>query len=46
MTTVLLAMLVFVLAVTALAIGIIFNRRPIAGSCGDCSHCLCRKDRQ
>jgi hypothetical protein len=45
MITVLLAMLIFLLAVSGLALGIIFNRRPISGSCGDCMNCLCRKDR-
>ena len=45
MTVVLLSMLVFLLAVFGLALGIVFRRRPIRGSCGGCSECLCRKGR-
>ena len=45
MITGLLAILVFLLAVSGLALGIIFNRRPINGSCGGCMSCLCKKDR-
>lgn len=43
MTVILLSMLVFLVAALGLALGIILNRRPIRGSCGGCSECLCRK---
>ena len=45
MVTVLLSMLIFLLAVLGLALGVIVNRRPIGGSCGDCADCLCRRRR-
>jgi hypothetical protein len=45
MITALLAILVFLLAVSGLALGIMFKRPPICGSCGNCMNCLCRKDR-
>lgn len=34
MSTFLLAMIVFAVVVAAMAIGVIFGRKPIAGSCG------------
>ena len=45
MTIVLLSMQVFLLAVFGLALGIVFKHRPIQGSCGGCSDCLCKKRR-
>ena len=45
MTTVLLAVVVFLLVASGLAVGFLFNRRPIKGSCGGCVNCLCTRDR-
>lgn len=43
MTTLLLAVLVFGLAVLGLAVGMLAGRRPLGGSCGGCGACLCRR---
>jgi hypothetical protein len=43
MTTILLALPLFVLAVVGLALGIILRQRPLRGSCGNCSECLMRR---
>lgn len=43
MTTVLLAMIVFVLAVAGLALGVLLGRKPVTGSCGGCVICLVRR---
>jgi hypothetical protein len=40
MTTIILALFVFLLAVAGLGLGAIFGRRPIGGSCGGCVKCL------
>jgi hypothetical protein len=43
MTTILLTVTIFMLAVLALAVGVFFNRNPLKGSCGGCGNCLCRR---
>ncbi len=45
MTTVVLALVVFVLAVAGLALGVLLGRKPISGSCGGCMNCLVRRGR-
>jgi hypothetical protein len=45
MMTILIAVPLFVLAVAGLALGFILRRRPLCGSCGNCSECLMRKAR-
>jgi hypothetical protein len=42
MTTILFAVPLFILAVIGLALGLILRRRPLGGSCGNCSECLVR----
>lgn len=46
MTTLLLAVPLFVLAVLGLALGAFIGRPSIKGSCGGCAQCLCRTKRQ
>ena len=43
MTTILIAIPLFVLAVTGLALGIVLKRRPLGGSCGNCTQCLVKR---
>lgn len=43
MTTMLFAIPLFLLAVAGLALGVIVRRRPLCGSCGNCSECIMRK---
>jgi hypothetical protein len=43
MTTILIAVPLFVLAVAGLGLGLILRRRPLCGSCGNCSACLTRR---
>ncbi len=43
MTTLLISLAVFALAVPGMAIGILRDREPIQGSCGGCTKCLCRR---
>ena len=43
MTTMLIAIPLFVIAVAALALGPILKRRPLGGSCGNCTDCLVKK---
>ncbi len=43
MTTLLIAVPLFLLAVAGLGLGFILRRRPLCGSCGNCSKCLLRK---
>jgi len=43
MTTLILAVPLFVLAVAGLALGLLLRRRPLCGSCGNCTECIVRK---
>jgi len=45
MTTLLIAVPLFLLAVAGMALGLILRRRPLCGSCGNCSRCLQRGTR-
>lgn len=45
MTTVLLTVVVFMLAVLGLGLGVALGRRSIKGSCGGCADCVCRDER-
>lgn len=46
MTTLLIAIPLFLLAVAGLALGVILRQRPLCGSCGNCSECIMRKARR
>ena len=43
MTTILIAVPLFVLAVAGLGLGLMLGRKPPCGSCGNCSACLVRR---
>ncbi len=43
MTTLLIAIPLFVLAVVGMALGFIAAGKPPGGSCGNCSNCLVRR---
>jgi hypothetical protein len=45
MMTILIAVPLFVLAVVGLAMGLVLRRRPLCGSCGNCSECIMRRAR-
>ena len=45
MTTILLAVPLFLLAVLGLAVGVALGRRPINGGCGGCAKCMERRSR-
>jgi len=45
MTTILLAVPLFMLAVFGLALGVAFGHRSIKGSCGGCTDCIDRRDK-
>lgn len=45
MTTLLIAVPLFVLAVIGLALGNILRQKPLCGSCGNCSECIMRRAR-
>ena len=45
MTTLLLAVPLFLLAVAGMAVGVLLKRKPICGSCGNCSDCIVRRGR-
>jgi hypothetical protein len=44
MTTILLAVPLFMLAVLGLALGVVLGRRSIKGSCGGCANCIDKRD--
>lgn len=43
MTTLIIAIPIFLLAVAGLALGVILRNRPLCGSCGNCSECIVRR---
>jgi len=43
MMTFLIVIAVFLLAVFGLGIGVALGRRPLGGSCGNCTECLVRR---
>ena len=43
MATILIAIPLFMLAVVGLGIGFVLRRRPLCGSCGNCSECVMRR---
>ena len=43
MMTFLIVITVFLLAVLGLGLGVAVGRRPLGGSCGNCSECLVRR---
>ena len=45
MTTFFLTVLMFLLAVAGMALGLILRRKPLCGSCGNCSECVMRRAR-
>ena len=45
MTTFFLTVLLFLLAVAGMALGLILRRKPLCGSCGNCSECVMRRAR-
>jgi hypothetical protein len=45
MTTMFIAIPIFLLAVAGLSIGLILRKRPLCGSCGNCSNCIQRGSR-
>lgn len=45
MMTMLIAIPIFLLAITGLALGLILGRKPLCGSCGNCSACISRGPR-
>ena len=45
MTTLLIAIPIFILGVAGLGAGYLLRRRPLCGSCGNCSECIIRRAR-
>ena len=45
MMTFFITVLMFLLAVTGMALGVILRRKPLCGSCGNCSECVMRRAR-
>jgi hypothetical protein len=43
MTTLLIAVPLFVLAVVGLGLGLVLRQKPLCGSCGNCSECIVRR---
>ena len=46
MTTLIIAIPLFLLAVAGLALGVILRQKPLCGSCGNCSECIIRRARR
>ncbi len=42
MMTILIAVALFLLAVAGMALGLVLRRKPLGGSCGNCSNCIVR----
>jgi hypothetical protein len=45
MLTIIFTVLLFMLAVAGMALGLIMRRKPLCGSCGNCSECILRRAR-
>ncbi len=45
MTTILIAIPLFALAVVGLGLGFVLRQKPLCGSCGNCSECIIRRAR-
>ena len=43
MMTFLFTILLFLLAVVGMALGLLLRRKPLGGSCGNCTACLVRR---
>ncbi len=43
MMTILIAVALFLLAVAGMALGLVLRRKPLGGSCGNCSSCIVRR---
>jgi hypothetical protein len=43
MMTFLIAVPLFLLAVAGLGVGLLLRRRPLGGSCGNCTECVVRR---
>ncbi|MCP4470184.1 MAG: hypothetical protein GY815_05775 [Gammaproteobacteria bacterium] len=43
MMTILIAVALFLLAVAGMALGLVLRRKPLGGSCGNCSNCIVRE---
>ncbi len=43
MTTILFTLVLFLLAVAGMALGLLLRRKPLGGSCGNCTECVVRR---
>ena len=43
MMTLILGVGLFVLAVAGMALGLVLRRKPLGGSCGNCTDCIVRR---